>query len=300
MHAFDRPSLLGRLPLVCDLIAGVVLAARTRDEDVVVVNGAEYAFGRMFFPRLRRATIVVWHGTRAAEIPALAPRVTLPIRIYAWAERLLQRIAYMAPRHLAVGDSVWRELLGAYGHAPELVVVPNGAGAPTVGRAVAGRVPHVLWVGSNAYKKGLDIAIEACRLARGVVPDLRLVIAGLADAKPSGDTWIRNVGVVPREGMERLLDSADVVLTTTRYEACSMAVLEAMARGKAVVGSRAVAWMFGEDAAPDGAPAFADAIARALTPEGRAELEARSRRALRRFDWGGAVTVYARTIEQLL
>jgi len=300
VHAFERSSVVGRVPLVCDILAAFILAARTRDEDVVVVNGAEYAFVRLFVPRWRRATIVVWHGTRAAEIPALAPRMTLPIRIYAWTERILQRLAYMAPRHLAVGDAVRDELLEAYGRAPEIVVVPNGVGPATAGRAAARSAPHALWVGSNAYKKGLDIAIEACRLARRAAPDLRLVIAGLAGVAASGEPWIRNVGVVPHERMMELLDCADVVLTTTRYEACSVAVLEAMARGKAIVGSRSVAWMFGEDAAPDGAPAFAEAIARALTPEGRAELEARSLRALRRFDWENAVAVYARAIEQLL
>jgi glycosyltransferase involved in cell wall biosynthesis len=300
VHAFARVSAIGRLPLVCDLVAGVILAWRTRGDDVTVINGAEYAFARMLVPRLRRRTIVVWHGTRAAEIPSLTPRMSLPIRLYAFLERGLQRVAFAAPIHVAVGDSVGPELLAAYGRAPELRIVHNGA-PPAVASAVPpAQSPTVLWIGSNAYKKGLDIALETCRLARRGGADVRLVVAGLSERIDPVEPWIHDLGIVDRGRMNELFDEAAVVLMTTRYEACSMAVLEAMARRKAVVASPAVAWMFDEPGKLRDAPAFAAAILDALTPIGRAKLEERSLRSLRRFDWEYAIDAYEASIDRLL
>jgi glycosyltransferase involved in cell wall biosynthesis len=300
VHAFARVSTISRLPLVCDLVAGVVLAWRTRRDDVAVVNGAEYAFARMLVPSLRRRTVVVWHGTRAAEIPSLTPRMSLPVRLYAFLERGLQRASFAAPVHIAVGGAVRRELLAAYGRAPELSVVHNGA-PPAVASAVRPvGSSTVLWIGSNAYKKGLDIALEACRLARRDGADVRLAVAGLAERIERVEPWVRDLGIVDRERMNALFDEAAVVLMTTRYEACSMAVLEAMARRKAVVASPAVAWMFDEPGELRDAAAFAAAIVDALTPNGRMKREESSARSLRRFDWEYAVRAYETSIDRLL
>ncbi len=300
VHAFARVSTIGRLPLVCDLVAGVVLAWRTRRDDVAVIDGAEYAFARMLVPSLRRRTIVVWHGTRAAEIPSLTPRMSPPIRLYAFLERGLQRVAFAAPVHVAVGGNVRSELLAAYGRAPELSVVHNGAPPTVASAAPPDGSSTVLWIGSNAYKKGLDTALEACRLARRDGADVRLVVAGLSERIDPVEPWVHDLGIVDRERMNDLFDEAAVVLMTTRYEACSMAALEAMARRKAVVASPAVAWMFDEPGKLRDAPAFAAAILDALTPIGRAKLEERSLRSLRRFDWAYAIDEYEASIDRLL
>lgn len=300
VHAFARVSTISRLPLLCDLVAGVLLAWRTRGDDVAVIDGAEYAFARMLVPSLRRRTIVVWHGTRAAEIPALTPHLSLPVRLYACLERGLQRASFGAPIHIAVGAAVRSELLAAYGRAPELEVVHNGA-PPAVASTIApDGAPTVLWIGSNPYKKGLDVALEACRLARRDRADVRLVVAGLPEPIDSAESWVHDLGVVERGRMNELLDEAAVVLITTRYEACSMAVLEAMARRKAIVASPAVAWMFDDPSELPDAPAFAAAILEALTPSGRAAFEERSVRSLRRFDWDYAIEAYEASIERLL
>jgi glycosyltransferase involved in cell wall biosynthesis len=300
VHAFARVSTISRLPLACDLVAGVILAWRTRRDDVAVVNGAEYAFARMLVPSLRRRTIVVWHGTRAAEIPSLTPHMSLAVRLYAFLERGLQRASFAAPVHIAVGDAVRPELLAAYGRAPELSVVRNGAPPAVAPAEPSAQSSIVLWIGSNAYKKGLDLALEACRLARRDGADVILVVAGLPERIDPVESWVRDLGIVDRERMNELFDEAAVVLMTTRYEACSMAALEAMARRKAVVASPAVAWMFDEPGKLRDAPAFAAAILDALTPIGRAKLEDRSRRSLRRFDWEYAIDAYETSIERLL
>jgi glycosyltransferase involved in cell wall biosynthesis len=101
---------------------------------------------------------------------------------------------------------------------------------------------------------------------------VRLVVAGLSERIDPVEPWIHDLGIVDRGRMNELFDEAAVVLMTTRYEACSMAVLEAMARRKAVVASPAVAWMFDEPGKLRDAPAFAAAILDALTPIGRAKL----------------------------
>ena len=222
------------------------------------------------------------------------------MRLYAFLERGLQRASFAAPVHIAVGGAVRSELLAAYGRAPELSVVHNGAPPAVASAGATEGAPIVLWIGSNPYKKGLDVALEACRLARRDGADVRLVLAGLSERIDAPESWVHDLGIVARERLNELFDRAAVVLMTTRYEACSMAVLEAMARRKAVVASPAVAWMFDEASDLRDAPAFAAAILNALTPSGRAKLEERSVRSLRRFDWNYAIEAYEASIERLL
>src|SRR5579884_3777877 len=55
---FERQEGVARIPLLGDLLAAMRIAWRTRDADLVLVNGAEYAWPLL--PR-RSSAIVVWH-----------------------------------------------------------------------------------------------------------------------------------------------------------------------------------------------------------------------------------------------
>jgi glycosyltransferase involved in cell wall biosynthesis len=150
--------------------------------------------------------------------------------------------------HVAVGQRVVDEIRDGYGFRGKVVLAVNGApAARTYTPRDETTVVQFVWVGSNAYKKGLDIAIEGCRraLARGVA--LTLDVVGMTKgALTANEPWLRDRGVISREEVARLFEESDVYLATTRYEGCSMALLEAFCAGLPVIGGPAVAWMIGD------------------------------------------------------
>jgi len=120
--------------------------------------------------------------------------------------------------------------------------VPNGVPdrMPVVSNISTSRsrAPRILWIGRVAEAKGIDVALEAHRLAKNRIPDLELVVVGEAD--PS---WIHPgllAGVTFVGGIIDPWSSfrGEILLHTPRYDACPRAVLEAMAEGSAVVATR--------------------------------------------------------------
>jgi UDP-glucose:(heptosyl)LPS alpha-1,3-glucosyltransferase len=162
-----------------------------------------------------------------------------------------------ARRILAVSGLV-RDLLAARhpGAAARITVVPNAvdtaAFAPARGateaaawrqRLGAGDAILCLAVAQHPRLKGVDLACRAlARLsARGL--DLRLAVAG----STGGPAWTRlaeRLGIAGRvrflghaDDMRPLYAAADLLLHPTRWDACSLATLEAMASGLPVLTS---------------------------------------------------------------
>ena len=127
VHAFSRRTRLNSIPFLGDLIAGVVIAVRCRSADAAVINGGEYAWPRVLSRRARASTAVVWHGTRAGEIPALRPGMSLPVRAYRLLEIWLQRCALLARSQIAVSETTREELRATYGTRRAIALIPNGA-----------------------------------------------------------------------------------------------------------------------------------------------------------------------------
>jgi glycosyltransferase involved in cell wall biosynthesis len=303
--AFAKAGKLNGIPLLGDLVAAIVLAVRCRRADVVLINGAEYAWPRALSARTRRTTIVVWHGTRAAEIPSLTPHLSIPVRMYWWLEIRLQALALRIARHIVVGPEVAEELRRWYGTDRNALVIPNGAPpeSQVVRNPIAGRL---LWIGTSPFKKGLDIALEACRRLRERVPHLTLRIVGVssAEAGVTNESWIDVAGRLPPSSMPHEYSRAEALLATTRYEGCSMAILEAMSCHVPVVAMPLLRWMLGPEAlcatSPDALRmcyALEDAFSNRelLTKAVRSADES-----LTRFSWNSATERYARTIETCL
>ena len=299
--AFEGQAGLARVPLIGDLLAAVRIAWRARDARLVMIHGAEYAWP---FLRRRQSTIVVWHGTRAAEVPNLVPRMSFPVRVYWQIEKLLQRAALACAKHVAVAPTVVNEIRTAYGYRGEVSVIVNGGGENACPDRMHASTHEfrVLWVGVQSYKKGWDIALEACRIARQSVPQLRLAAAGLRSARPDED-WIDWLGPIPRHRVLEEYGRADVLLGTTRYEACSMAVIEALSHGVPVVASPAIAWMLkdgGVRIEAETPESFARALAKLAGDS--SQLHAFSRAAARdalQFSWDDAAERYGAIIAQL-
>jgi glycosyltransferase involved in cell wall biosynthesis len=163
--------------------------------------------------------------------------------------------------------------------------------------------PIVMNIGRLAWKKGLDILIRAFAIAARSVPEARLVLAGPDDERLGAALLllaqregiaerITFTGMLHREEIRAALAAADVWALPSRADAFPMAVMEALAAGKAIVISPAV------NTAPDIAAAGAGVICNA-EPEAfaaqivsllsdkthRAELQQKARAFARRFDW---------------
>jgi glycosyltransferase involved in cell wall biosynthesis len=303
VSAFSGVSAWNRLPFLGDLFAAVRLSFKLAEYDAVLVNGAEYAWPRMFRRKERDRTVVVWHGTRVGEIPALVPKMSIPTVVYYHLEKLLQRFALRARAHIAVSENTAHEIRDAYGPIERVRVVPNGApNLAPIPRLAVGR--RVAWIGTNAYKKGLDIALEACRLARWTIGDLELVIIGIEPASSAIDTGVTYVGRVDHARSIDYLRTSDVLLATSRYEGCSVAVLEALSIGLPIVAGPAVGWMIGEAGiAVDDFDSrnYARALeAIFLSPTTITAMSVAATARARRFDWEAAAEEYVREVELCL
>lgn len=307
VHAFAGPDRINRIPFFGDLVAAVLLWWRSRDADVVVVNGGEYAWPRMLARRTRSRTVCVWHGTRAGEIPALVARMTIPVRIYRALEVALQRIALAAHRHIAVSVTTVDELRTTYATRREIRVIANGrprqASIETADSPGSGG-PRLAWIGTNVYKKGFDIAFEACAAARAAVPDLRLVAIGIAAPSTGAPPWLECTGLIDHREAIRHLRSCVALVGSSRYEGCSVAIAEALALGIPILAGPTVAWMIGDAgivAERLHVDDFARIITSFLTTPGAASRmsEAASVRA-RSFDWDDAASAYETEIAACL
>lgn len=243
--AFAALDRLSQTPVAGDVAAAVRLARATADADIVLINGSEYAWPQLLRGASRRRTIVVWHGTREFELRNETRSPSWKIRLLKTAGRVLVGPSVRAAAHVAVGAAVVDEMRAAYGYRGPVTVIPNGAPDDPAPVERSKTVPgKILWTGTSAYKKGLDTAIEAMRIAREHDGALELWIAGLSAPAENQESWIRYLGRCSQAQMRELYATSEAMLATTRYEACSMAILESMAAELPVVYSPAVAWMF--------------------------------------------------------
>lgn len=175
---------------------------------------------------------------------------------WAMARRLEAKQLARARRVVAVSGLAARQLQ-ATARVPlgdRIKVVPNGidvsafrAPPPSdVYRTVLksdGRL-LLLAVGHNHYLKGFDAAVEAVAICIAAGHAVRLVIAGGSIEGPLSKMIARRhlsdhvtlLGVV--KDMAPLYAAADILVHPTRWDACGLVVLEAMAAGRPVIVSK--------------------------------------------------------------
>lgn len=328
VSGFRRPSRASRIPLVGDLVAAsrMGLLAAWSHWDVFLVNGAEYAWAPLLIGKLRRRPVVVaWHGVRWREAVGYLPKgevLALLYRIFFRLEKGIQHFALGAAATVAVGPNVADEIRKVYGFAGRVRVICNGAppslrtrlitAGPSIGGSTSGKGSlRVLWVGAQRqpYGKGLDIALTACALARRGGANLALDVVGLREpprelgafARAPWITW--HGPLLPTQMAERYTQ-ADVLLSPTRYEGCSMVVLESLASSVPVVGSSAIAWQVADaGVVVEGweASSYATALGELWrSPLMRKALAQKASARASRFTWEDASASYAEVLEAVV
>jgi glycosyltransferase involved in cell wall biosynthesis len=196
------------------------------------------------------------------------------------AARLLKRIASKRlAAHLAVSEYTAGSVATAASiRADSIRVVPNGVPEPS-GGTVDLELPNPLvgTVGRLEKQKGFDVLIDAL----GLLPGVSAVVAGEG---PERDALMRRAqarGVADRftligwqEEIGPFLRALDVFVLPSRFEGLSLALLEAMAAGTAIVatdvGGTSEALVPGETGLlvpPEDADGLASAIDRLLRDE---------------------------------
>lgn len=257
----------------------------------------------------------VWHPHSGSELNALnrliatepparrlraaiSPKMLLLRAQMAWLERQQARRALAI---VAVSDLVSALLRQRHPSAgTRIETIPNGADTrffapPASGRDTSGATGNVVFLlaAHNPTLKGLDIALRAFSELAQEGHAIRLVVAGVENTTP----WSRmaeRLGVRERLSfsgvvgdMRPIYAQADILLHPTRWDACSLVVLEAMACGLPVVTTamNGAAGMIASGTSglvlpsPEDVPALADAMrllldARLRQTMGRAAREA--------------------------
>jgi glycosyltransferase involved in cell wall biosynthesis len=241
--------------------------------------------------------------------------------LFFWGSDRLQHIALRADAAIVVSPVAAAEVRSHFGFTGQLEVIPNGverrSGAATAesllpdgGVNCAATSPglRVIWIGTAPYKKGLDLALAACAEARAHGQDLTLTVVGVSRERSgtgSGSLapWIAWRGAIPPAEVDELLAHHDVLLAPTRYEPCGMTILEALAAGLPVVGSKVVEWMIegaGEVVASEDPADYCQALRRVADPDYRHGLAVAAKMRARAFSWDQAVASYASVLAAVL
>ena len=216
--------------------------------------------------------------------------------LYSTLNARLEQIALRRARHVvAVSEKVREELLTIGVPASSMSVIHNGVDINEFrpgpkGRSAIGLPsgPLALFAGDiRTPRKGIDTVLQALQH----VPELHLAVAGDLTNSPypalAEDLGVSNrthfLGF--RRDVPQLMQAADFFVLPSRYEACSLVLLEAMSTGLPLVTARTAggAELISEDAGivldnPNDVNALATALDRLVVETTRSEKMGRAAR----------------------
>lgn len=239
---YRGPEPLRRLEVYClSLLRLAVWSLRGRGRIVHIhatVRGSMYrkSVCVLLAKALRRKVVLHIHSG-AAEVSAYAAsRGRLSMTLF--------RAAFVAADAvLAVSAASGAAVERAYG-IDGVAVVPNAAPsvAPFTREAASDGTVRVAYLGGFANPaKGVDVLLQALRLALSSEPRLRVTLAGPGDPAPGDAVLIEAepalewVGWLNPDEKDELLRAAAVFVMPSRSEGLPMALLEAMAYGMSVI-----------------------------------------------------------------
>lgn len=215
--------------------------------DVVNVHYFSYpAAYALIASRLRRLPVVLcFHGSDVASCPYPASyRWTMP-----WACGVARVVIVCSENLLSYlkrdlgGNLSERARVSHYG--TDLERAPSES--PDIASPLPDLPERFIYLPSRLIeKKGVHVAITAASLLKGQGRDLKLVIAGDGPLRPNLEALVRDLdigddviflGSVAHTRSLELMSRASFVVVPSMWEAFGQVCLEAMAAGKAVVGS---------------------------------------------------------------
>jgi glycosyltransferase involved in cell wall biosynthesis len=233
----------------------------------------------VFLVNLRTPYSCLHATTAALLVPGLKVVAVehLPLPSQSRGARLLKRIASRRlAAHVAVSESTARSVAAAASLSPNTIrVVPNGVPEPSEGTLDLGLPRPVIGsLGRIDGQKGFDLLVDALAL----LPDVSAALAGDGRDRAALALRAQHHGVADRfaiagwqEEIGPFLRSLDVFVLPSRFEGLSLALLEAMAVGAAIVatdvGGTHEAVAHGETGflvPAESATALADAVRRLL------------------------------------
>jgi glycosyltransferase involved in cell wall biosynthesis len=267
-----------------------------------LIPAAPFADGVVFYARLPFRVRRAIRALRPEAIVAEDPR-TASLVIFA------RRLA--GPPHARVICEVhgeWRHSTRLYGSGTRhvLTLFAEQPVAPFPDR------PTALFVGVLERYKNVDGLVAAWRTVARELPEARLVVVGKGPLRGEVEALredVANVELVPQlvpEGVARALDEATVLVLPSRHEGLGRVVIEAFARGRGVVASRAGGVLDLVDDGvegllvdPEDTEGLADALTRVLSQRDLAEWLGAA--AFARFDaWNQTAEEFAYRIRNLV
>lgn len=261
LHGFRPQVVLAQSPFEATAAYAGRLLARRRVPVVVELHGDWSSFARLYGSSLRK------------------PLAPLLDRVAAWSLRRADAVRTLSPFTTELSRRHGVEPAATFTTFTDLSAFADPPVAPLPER------PAALFVGVLERYKNLDGIVAAWRLAAPRIPGARLLLVGdgrlpelverLVAELPEQTEWVRSL---PTPAVVRALDDAWVLLLPSRSEGTPRVILEALCRGRAVIGSRVGGI---PDAVHDGANGFlvdpadiegiADALVRILSDRALAE-----------------------------
>lgn len=231
------PIDMRRMPGLADLGAVLALRSLVREADLVLLHSSKAgALGRLAAATLGRSRRPPLVFTPHAWSWLVGGRVAAVYRVI---EKVLLRWTDVV---VAVGEAEARNGFSVLGPSAPIRVIPNGVDTTRFtpeGESAARDGPLLVCVGRLSHQKGQDLAIRA--LARVADDTVHLRLVGDGDERRQQGDLAASLGLGERvefwgfDDPRPHLRAADIVLLPSRWEGMSLALLEAMSCGAAVI-----------------------------------------------------------------
>jgi glycosyltransferase involved in cell wall biosynthesis len=169
--------------------------------------------------------------------------------VYSLLARMIEKYTFMKLDNLIVVSPPVQEIIDKI-RKKKTYVVPNGVEVDRIAGIepiVLEQEHAILYMGGLNERKGVHVLIEAVEMARHQIPDIHLLIAGAGSHEGKlkervqgsglGDN-VTFLGFIRGDARFSYLKAAKFLVLPSFWETLPIVVLEGMACGKAIVGSR--------------------------------------------------------------